>query len=105
MSAAIVAAVVGVGGSAILQNQAKKAAQGAASASQVDISALDAKTREIAHRNAIESAELERLLTPEVANTRTQAMQGVSAGLNEDPSTVAARNFLMGKIGQTGMSP
>lgn len=64
-------------------NQAKKAAQGAAAASQVDIDALDTKTREIARRNALESAELERQLTPEVAELRTGATRGVLEGLGD----------------------
>lgn len=78
----IPAAISAIGG-AVQSNQAKKAAQGAAAASQVDIDALDAKTREIAKRNAFESAELERQLTPEVAELRTNATKGVLAGLGD----------------------
>ncbi len=80
-------------GGLVQGNQAKKAAQGAAAASQVDIDALDAKTREIARRNAIESAELERQLTPEVAELRTNATKGVLAGLG-DTSTENAKAWL-----------
>ena len=96
----LIAAGVGAAGGLIAGNQAKKAAQGAANASQVDIAALDAKTREIARRNALESAELEQQLTPEVTNLRRTATQGVTNQLGDSPEASAASSYLMGNLGK-----
>ncbi len=90
---------------AIQGNKAQKAAAEAAKASQVDINALDAKTREIARQNALESAELERQLTPEVPQLRQQSLQGVMRGLADSEATNASRDALMGRLGQDVAGP
>lgn len=87
-------------GGLVQQNQAKKAAQGAANASQVDIEALDAKTREIARKNALQSAELERQLTPEVPELRQAANKGVLGGLGADAGENASNSYLLSQLGQ-----
>lgn len=94
----LIPAAISAVGSLVQNNQAKKAAQGAAAASQVDVDALDAKTREIAKRNAIESAELERQLTPEVAELRTAATKGVLGSLGD--TTMENAKAWLGDFGQ-----
>ena len=90
--------------SAISANQQNKKAQGAAAeaarTSQVDIEALDAKTREIAKQNALQSAALEQQLTPEVPALRSAANQGVLGGLGATASEQASQSALMGGLGQ-----
>lgn len=90
--------------SAISANQQNKKAQGAAAeaarTSQVDIEALDAKTREIAKQNALQSAALEQQLTPEVPALRSAANQGVLGGLGATAAENASQSALMGGLGQ-----
>lgn len=108
---AIAAAIVGstvVG--AVASNSASKraanAAKDAANASQVDIDALDKKTRDMALRNAHESAALERQLTPEVPALREAANRGVLAGLGPNESEEAYTQFLSGQLGKNiGQTP
>lgn len=86
-------------GSISQANSAKKAADAAGRAGQVDIDALDAKTREIALRNAQESKALEDAMTPEVGQLRTRANQGVLSSL-DDNSMAGAESLLKGSIGK-----
>ena len=77
------AAVSSIGG--IIQgNKAAKSAKEAANAAKIDINALDEQTRNIAKRNAVESAALEQQLTPEVAALRTRANQNVLGQLGNN---------------------
>ncbi len=89
---------------------ASKNAAAAAQASQVDIDALDAKTRDIARRNAYDSAELERQLTPEVPALRRAGNTAVLQGIGATDSERASEGMLMkmlgaGGAGQTAQSP
>lgn len=77
MSSVAVISAVGVGVGAYQQNKAMKQAKAAGQSSQVDIEQLDALTRNMARRNAFESAALERELTPEVPQLRQAANQAV----------------------------
>lgn len=86
--------IVGLAGTAINNNQAKKAAQGAAGAGQVDIMALDAKAREIALRNAHDSRALEEAMTPEVPQLRTDANNQVLQQMNPSGVDEYSRNAL-----------
>jgi hypothetical protein len=84
------------------KNAANKAASSAADAgraSQVDINELQERVRAISRQNALDSAELERQLTPEVPALRTSANQGVLAGLTPDASSSASTNMLMQGLG------
>ncbi len=108
MSAAIVAAVVAVGGAAVVANQAHvnsnratNAAATAASANQIDITALDAQTKAAAIQNATDSANLEKQLTPEVPALRTAANTAVLNSLNQglDPSIAKGQAMLSSNLG------
>ncbi len=96
----LAAAGVSAIGGLIAQNQAKKAAQGAANGSQVNIGQLDAKTREIAQKNALQSAELERQLTPEVPKLRSAANNALLDSIGSSPSETSSESFLMNSLGQ-----
>ena len=74
--------LAGVGASLYNGSQARKQAASAANSSQVDIAALDQFTRDLARRNAIDSSNLERMLTPEVPQLRTDANNLVSSQMN-----------------------
>jgi hypothetical protein len=79
---------------------AKKNAANAASASQIDINRLDERTRALAKQNAIESAALEKQLTPEVAALRTGANQQLLSGLGKtDPSLERAKSMIGQNLG------
>lgn len=94
----LAAAGVGALASMYSSNKAAQAQKEAAKASQVDINALDAKTREMALRNAQESAALEKLMTPEVPALRTAANQGVLNSLG-DKSLDSSSALLQGSLG------
>lgn len=101
---AVVGAVSAVGGMAMQAkslSMAKKAANGAG----VDLEALDAKTREMAIRNAEGSAALEQKMTPEVVAMRRAANLSVLGNMSEDPNQKQAVSMLMGRIGQDVQSP
>lgn len=106
LAAAIPWIVSGIGAlaSAYSSNKAAQATKDAAKSSQVDISALDAKTREIALRNAQDSAALERMMTPEVPELRTAANNSVLRGLS-DNSMDGASALLNGSLGQDVAGP
>lgn len=100
--------VLGAGLTLKGQSDAKKAqeqALQAAQAGQVDIAALDAMTREIAKRNAEQSAALEKAMTPEVPALRTAANQAVLAGLSPDANQTAAADALFARLGGTTYTP
>jgi len=80
------AAVTTIGGMAN-SNKAAQSAKDAAAAAKIDINALDEQTRNIAKRNAVESAALEQQLTPEVAALRTRANQNVLGQLGNNTLT------------------
>lgn len=82
MSAIAVVGAVGLGLGAVQANKANQNAKNAAAASKVDIAQLDAQARAIAKQNALESAELERQLTPEVASLRENAINQVNSQMN-----------------------
>lgn len=92
-----VSAVAGVGLAAKAQSDARKAAN---NAGNLDIAALDAQTREIALRNARESAALEQEMNPEIAALRLQANQQALANLTRDPNQEAAIGMLLSGLGQ-----
>ncbi len=86
-------------------DKAAQAAQDAAKNSQIDIQKLDAQTRQIAQQNAIDSAALEKSLTPEVPALRTAANEGVLSGLTPDASTNASTAALTSGLGQNVAGP
>ncbi len=90
------------GTSMITANKAAKAAAAAADKAKVDIAQLDAQTREMAKRNAYESAALEKELTPEVPQLRTAANQAVIRGLTPDSRAEGAASMLYSRMGQQG---
>ncbi len=71
----------------------------AAKSSQVNIDQLNETTKAISQQNAIDSANLEKQLTPEVPQLRQQANQGVINGLTQDPGTQLANSYLMSTLG------
>lgn len=75
-------AVVSAGIGAYQQNKSSKMAADAAKAGQVDIGALDARARQIAQQNAIDSANLEAQMTPEVPALRQDANNQVKSQMN-----------------------
>jgi hypothetical protein len=103
-------AMLGAGiGSALQGSKDAKSAQkdalAAAQAGQVNISSLDAMTREIAKRNAEQSAALEKAMTPEVPELRTAANKAVIAGLQPSSAQNAAADSLFARLGGTVSTP
>jgi hypothetical protein len=92
-------AVVSAGIGAYQQNKSSKMAAKAAQGGQVDIDALDARARQIAHQNAQDSAELERRMTPEVAQGRTDANNQVFSQMNPSGFDEYSQRQLMGVAG------
>lgn len=80
------------------QRKAINAQKDAAKASQIDIDKLNEQTKAIARQNAVDSAELERMMTPEVPQMRTEANEAILAGLR-DPSLALAQGAIMGGLG------
>src|SRR6266478_3488979 len=101
--AAITSAVIAAGSLAYgvySSEKAKSAAAKAANSGQVDINALDAQTRQISKQNAIDSAALEKQLTPEVSALRTGANQQLLNNLrNPDQSLNKAQGLVNGQLG------
>jgi hypothetical protein len=103
---------VAIAGSAILgtvasSDQARKARHAAADAAktaEIDIDEVDAKTRRIAKQNALDSAELERMLTPEVPELRTAANRAVISGL-DGSSSDSYRKILESGLTSTFTTP
>jgi len=100
---------IGIGGTllggALSGNQANRAAGQAGQAAQVDINQLNEQVRSIARQNALDSAELERQLTPEVPQLRTAANQAVLAGLAPSASDQASQSLLLSGLGNNINSP
>jgi hypothetical protein len=71
--------------------------------SQVDIKKIDDQTREIAKRNAEESAALERAMTPEVPELRREANMAVRGGFSPSAGQESAAATLASRIG-TGVN-
>lgn len=76
-------------------NKAIQAQKDAANASKVDINALNDQTKSIATQNAIDSANLEKQLTPEVPILRQQANQGVIDSMNNNDPGIAKGKALL----------
>lgn len=102
--AAIIPAATAVYG-AVAANQQKKKAEGlagqAATQAQINIDQLNEQTKQISKQNALDSAELERQMTPEVPLIRTAANQAILNGL-VDPTLAAAQSMLAGNMGEQG---
>jgi hypothetical protein len=107
---------VGAAGSALYgASQGSKAASAAgraADATQINIDRLNEQTKAIARQNALDSAELERQMTPEVPQLRTSANQAILGGIGPTSSETLARAKLTGGIdtplysaGGSAMSP
>lgn len=79
---------------------AQKAANAAAQNAKVDIAALDEQTRKIAKQNALDAAELERQLTPEVPMLRTAANNAVLNSIGGSDEQRQAAQFLMARMNQ-----
>lgn len=78
-------------GGVLMGNKASKAA---GNSNQVNIDELDAKARDIAQKNATQSAALERQLTPEVPALRQQANLGVLHGLDPTENEKMAEAYI-----------
>lgn len=87
------------------QRKAINSQKDAAKSSQVDIDALNEQTKNIARQNAIDSANLEKQLTPEVPQLRTDANNAVLAGLTPDAGFLAQKAQLEGQLGQNLNTP
>jgi len=110
MSAAITAAVVGAGISAAAasdsQRKAIHAQQDAQKAATVDIDALNQQTKDIARQNAIDSAALEKQLTPEVSQFRTAGMNNLLNQVNAGTaSSDKYRAILEAQLGKSLNTP
>ncbi len=93
----------GVGSTIAASDSARKARNQAADAAknaQVDIGKLDEQTRAISKQNALDSAALEKQLTPEVPQLRTAANNAVLGGIGGNAQQGQMANFLMGRFGQ-----
>jgi hypothetical protein len=93
-------ATAATGASLYNASKARDAAAQAAKDSQVNIDALNEQTKAIARQNAMDSANLEAQLTPEVPQLRTAANQGVLAGLTPDAGYLAQKAQLEGELGK-----
>lgn len=98
-TALVVGATAAATGAAT-QLKASSDARKAASKTGVDINALDAQTRQIALRNARESAALEQQMNPEIVALRLRANQQALANLTRDPNQEAAIGMLLSGLGQ-----
>jgi hypothetical protein len=97
-----------IAGSLIASKDASKAATAAGQAGQVDIEALDQKAREIAQQNALESAALEEMLTPEVPEIRRQGNRAVLGSIGETDQDRYTNGLLEGFVNnpvENGQSP
>ncbi len=84
-------------------NAAKKA--GAASGQGVDIASIDQQTRDIAKQNALDSAALEKQLTPEVPQLRTAANTAVLNDIGGTQTQRDAAGVLAGNLNKTASDP
>lgn len=100
---ALATVVVGAGAAAVSADSSRKAIhaqQDAAKAGKADIDQLNAQTVALSKQNAIDSAALEKQLTPEVASLRTGANQQLLAGLGKtDPNVERAKGMLGQNLG------
>lgn len=103
MSSAAVIAAVGTAGSLYMQKRAQDKASAAGNASQVDLEQLDAITRQMARRNAFESAQLERELTPEVPALRKAANEAILSDVGGETTIDAYNRGLLSQMGENGV--
>lgn len=92
--AAIAGAAASSGAALYNGKKARDAASAAASSSQVDLEQLDTLVRDMSRRNAFDSAELERQLTPEVPQLRTAANQAVLNDIGDSTVDDYSRGLL-----------
>lgn len=102
--AGLAASAGGAIASADAQRKALHAQQDAAKASQVNVPAIEEKTRALARQNALDSAALEKQLTPLVPQLRDQSNRGVIDSLN-DRSLDRSSEMLHGRLGQSLDTP
>ncbi len=100
-----ITAATGIYGAVSSANAAKNAANQAAQRSQVDIDKLNEQTKAIARQNALDSAELEKRLTPLVPQLRDQSLQGILSGLRQDQSTNQVQQALLSRLGSDAVAP
>ncbi len=81
---------------------AAKKAQAAADNAKIDIQALDEQTRAIAKQNALDAAELERQMTPEVPQLRSAANNAVLNAIGGTPEQKNALAMIFSRINQPG---
>lgn len=87
-------------------NDAKKMQQQQMQQAQATTDGLGAKTAELSKQNALASAELERQLTPEVQQLRTQANQNLLGGLSDGRYNMGGEaSMLRSQIGNQTTSP
>lgn len=109
----VTAAVIGAAGAVYSAQSAKsntskqiQAQKDAQAAGKVDINALNDQTKAIATQNAIDSQNLEKQLTPEVAALRTQANAGILGQLGStDPGVTKGQQILTNSLGQPLNTP
>lgn len=104
----VAGAVTGAVGSAQQAKAAKEAAKAGAN-SGVDITTLDRQARDLAKRNAADSAALERQFNPEVYNLRKAATESLLPFTGTDnalsSSAQALRTELYGDFTRAGSNP
>lgn len=105
MAASAAGGLYGAVSSADSSRKAINAQKDAAKASQIDIDALNEQTKAISTQNAIDSAALEKQLTPEVPLIRTAANQGILAGMARTPQEQQSMGLLQAALAQGGSTP
>lgn len=97
--------VAGIAANMYSSNQALQAQKDAAKAAQVDIDALNTQTKAIATQNAIDSANLEKQLTPQVPQIRNAAYNGILGGIAQTPQEIQSISLLQNAIANGGNMP
>jgi len=104
-AATVVTAGIGAYSSNNASNKAIQAQKDAAKAAQIDIDALNAQTKAISTQNAIDSANLERQLTPEVPQIRTAANQAILGGIGQTQNESQSISMLQQALASGSSSP
>lgn len=101
----IAVAAISAIGSAVAANQQKKAAEGAANAAQVNIDALNQKTKDITSQNAIDSQNLFKQLNPAAYGLQQSGTAGLQASLGGNQYLKQAQDLLGQHLSQNLNDP
>ena len=91
--------------SADSNRKAVNAQKDAAKAAQIDIDALNEQTKAISRQNAIDTADLERRMTPEVTQLRTAANQAILGGIAPTQAEDDSMALLRASLANGGSAP